>query len=342
AESAQEQPSAPEPQVYSGDVADFEARRAQIEADIDSDPRTGGSMYEMRAAAIDYTTNLESLMNDLYAYALELPGVDTGALEAAQDEWAASWQARLDALKDEFAGSHSSGYAASVRSHSEYAEYLNRRIDELLDLVYATTGAERGASPAEISAQQEEPTEEPTYTVRYRVGDESFAGDYAYIPESPNACRAAYGDDCLTLHGYHWSFDVPGTGISATYLEGEEDRGAIGVGGPLYQLVDGIGPDESVPLVELVSHLVSSEGTFDLTQVDVQGKASAFGNSYIYHSGYGSKDFTNYTGSVVILFAESPVDPQASFYSQGRVLQVSSENGYVSGSSQAGLSPWLQ
>ena len=90
-------------------------------------------MAEMREVSAEYSQALTSLMNDLFAYLVDLPGVDAEEPRHEQDEWEAETQAAVNGAVDEL-GTPVSGNSAGLAGNSSQSDLTKARIEELFAL----------------------------------------------------------------------------------------------------------------------------------------------------------------------------------------------------------------
>lgn len=108
----------------------FRTRLSKIDAEKDTDKRFAGSVWDMRAAGVEYVDKYTALMNDVYSYADALPKVDSASLAASQNAWESEKESEANRAMQAAGRSSMAGPAASdVRMRMTHA-----RIIELLDL----------------------------------------------------------------------------------------------------------------------------------------------------------------------------------------------------------------
>ena len=119
--------------VDAGVIADFHQRYEGLEATYNDDWRWAGNMAEMREVSAEYSQALTSFMDDLFAYLVDLPGVDSEKLRLEQDEWEAQMQGAVTGTVEDL-GAPVSGNYAGLMGNSSQSDWTKARIEELFAL----------------------------------------------------------------------------------------------------------------------------------------------------------------------------------------------------------------
>ena len=112
----------------------FESELDQMQAEFESDPRTGGSMREMAQVAGERREKVDRIMSEVCSYLYEiLPEGEADSLRASQRSWEAERDAKVHAVVEEFRDA--SGNMINIQANSLSYDLAVDRIRELLAML---------------------------------------------------------------------------------------------------------------------------------------------------------------------------------------------------------------